>query len=178
MNVPLEGGLVIHLLLWCFKGNISRKLTPPRRRGYKSQSYSISSICHNILTRMWTFRTTEKGWRFLCIVQSYITFSYLRLSPCPVTVTTRIIAFLVGDPELNLHLPLESWEGGQPNSYHGISSSKRWWTSDLCWPLFKRWIFLAPKKIQHDQVSQLLVNSLRCLKGKAFDKNTQGFLLF
>ena len=23
--------------------------------------------------------------------------------------------FLVGDPNLNLHLPLESWEGGQPN---------------------------------------------------------------
>ena len=29
-------------------------------------------------------------------------------------VTTRGIMFLVGDPELNLHLPLESWEGGQP----------------------------------------------------------------
>ncbi len=27
-------------------------------------------------------------------------------------VTTRIITFLVGDPELNLHLPQESWEGG------------------------------------------------------------------
>ena len=26
-------------------------------------------------------------------------------------VTTRIIIFLVGDPNLNLHLPLESWEG-------------------------------------------------------------------
>ena len=29
-------------------------------------------------------------------------------------VTTRIIIVLVGYPELNLHLPLESWEGGQP----------------------------------------------------------------
>ena len=28
------------------------------------------------------------------------------LSPFPVTVTTRIITFLVEDPELNLHLPL------------------------------------------------------------------------
>ena len=27
------------------------------------------------------------------------------LSPCPITVTTRIIIFLVGDP-INLHLPL------------------------------------------------------------------------
>ena len=25
--------------------------------------------------------------------------------PFPVTVTTRIVTFLVGDPELNLHLP-------------------------------------------------------------------------
>ena len=25
--------------------------------------------------------------------------------------------FLVGDPNLNLHLPLESWEGGCPPSY-------------------------------------------------------------
>ena len=30
----------------------------------------------------------------------------LGLSPFPVIVTTRIITFLVGDPELNLHLPL------------------------------------------------------------------------
>ncbi len=42
---------------------------------------------------------------------------YLGLSPCPVTVTSRIIVFLVGDPNLNLHLPLESWEGGQPKLY-------------------------------------------------------------
>ena len=30
---------------------------------------------------------------------------YFGLSPLPVTVTTRIITFLVGDPNLNLHLP-------------------------------------------------------------------------
>ena len=30
---------------------------------------------------------------------------YFGLSPLPVTVTIRIITFLVGDPELNLHLP-------------------------------------------------------------------------
>ena len=29
------------------------------------------------------------------------------------SVTTRIITFLVGNPELNLHLPLESWVGGR-----------------------------------------------------------------
>ncbi len=36
-------------------------------------------------------------------------------------VTTRIINicldFLVGDPEQNLHFPLESWEEGQPKLY-------------------------------------------------------------
>ena len=30
---------------------------------------------------------------------------YFGLSPLPVTVTTRIITFLVVDPNLNLHLP-------------------------------------------------------------------------
>ena len=42
---------------------------------------------------------------------------YFRSTPLPVTVTTRIITFLVGDPNLNLHLPQASWEGGQPNIY-------------------------------------------------------------
>ena len=31
---------------------------------------------------------------------------HLGLSPVPVTVSKRIVTFLVGDPELNLHLPL------------------------------------------------------------------------
>ena len=40
----------------------------------------------------------------------------VKVVPLPrMPVTTRTIIFLVGDPELNLHLPLESWEGGQPN---------------------------------------------------------------
>ena len=38
----------------------------------------------------------------------------LGLSPFPVTVTTRIITFLVGNPDLNLHFHY-SWEEGQPN---------------------------------------------------------------
>ena len=43
------------------------------------------------------------------------------LSPFPVIVTTRIITFLVGNPNLNLHFHYY-WEGGQPKgcfSYHG-----------------------------------------------------------
>ena len=35
------------------------------------------------------------------------------LSPFPVIVTTRIITFLVGNPNLNLHFHYY-WEGGQP----------------------------------------------------------------
>ena len=34
----------------------------------------------------------------------------LGFSPCP----GFLFIFLVGDPNLNLHLPLTSWEGGQP----------------------------------------------------------------
>ncbi len=40
--------------------------------------------------------------------------TFLGCPPFPVTVTTKIVTFLVGDPELNLHLPQEYWEGGQP----------------------------------------------------------------
>ena len=44
-------------------------------------------------------------------------------------VTTRILAFLIGDPNLNLYLPLESWEGfhiptSLPNYIHAGKSPK------------------------------------------------------
>ncbi len=41
------------------------------------------------------------------------------LSPCPLTVTTRIIAFLVGHPQKNLYLPLLL--GGGTTQYKSIS---------------------------------------------------------
>ncbi len=45
---------------------------------------------------------------------------YVGLSPCPVTVTTRIVVFLVGDPNLNLYLPLLLGGGTiQQICYHG-----------------------------------------------------------
>ena len=47
-------------------------------------------------------------------VKNFILF--VGLSPLPVRVTTRIITFLVGDPELNLHFHYY-WEGGQPNLF-------------------------------------------------------------
>ena len=39
---------------------------------------------------------------------------YLGLSPFPVIVTTRIVSCLVGDPNLNLHLPLSLGRGDNP----------------------------------------------------------------
>ena len=40
-------------------------------------------------------------------------FLLLICTPRPIRVTTRTIAFLVGNPELNLHLPLAYW-GADP----------------------------------------------------------------
>ena len=56
----------------------------------------------------------KKGWqkskkRHLFLLRNRVTGDRqicFGLSPLPVTVTARIITFLVGDPELNLHLPL------------------------------------------------------------------------
>ena len=45
--------------------------------------------------------------------------------PTRIPVTTRIITSLVGDPNLNLHLPQASWEGGQPKSLD-ISKPTTW----------------------------------------------------
>ena len=47
---------------------------------------------------------------------------FLGFSPFPVTVTTRIITFLVGDPNLNLHLPL-LLGGGTTQSISSIHGS-------------------------------------------------------
>ena len=51
-----------------------------------------------------------------------VTTSFLHYTlGCPpprMPVTTRIMNhFLAGDPNLNLHLPQESWEGRQPKLY-------------------------------------------------------------
>ena len=39
---------------------------------------------------------------------------YIGCGPLPVTVTTRIFTFLVGNPNLNLHLPQERTPMGNP----------------------------------------------------------------
>ena len=56
------------------------------------------------------------------------------LSPLPVTVTTRIITFLVGDPNLNLHLPQASWEGGHTQDIKNITL--RWFLNHCVGGLF------------------------------------------
>ena len=45
-----------------------------------------------------------KWWK----VFTFLLVMYIGYAPLPVTVTTRIISFLVGDPNLNLYLPLAS----------------------------------------------------------------------
>ena len=63
------------------------------------------------------------GWSVPHSVNSMILFAstvtYFGLSRLPVTVTTRIITYLVGDSgiPINLHLPLASWEGATPKTY-------------------------------------------------------------
>ena len=55
----------------------------------------------------------------MCIYIYLIFNIYLGLSPCPATVTTSIF---LEDPEPNLQLPLESWEG-PPNTYPSVTLS-------------------------------------------------------
>ena len=51
------------------------------------------------------------------LIEAHNNDKYLGLSPLPVRVTTRIITFLVGNPNLNLHLPLLLGGGLSPNKY-------------------------------------------------------------
>ena len=54
-------------------------------------------------------------WSVGCLAEKLDGMVEIGLSPPPrMPVTTRIIIFLVVDPNLNFHLPLASWEGGQP----------------------------------------------------------------
>ena len=56
-----------------------------------------------------------------CSSNPYVGLLEVRSTPHPVTVTSRIITFLVGNPNLNLHLPLASWVGGR-SKLEGILS--------------------------------------------------------
>ena len=60
---------------------------------------------------------------------------YLGLSPFPVIVTTIIVTFFVGEPELNLHLPLSLGWGDNPTYNHLLAGRilQAWlWVLDFC----------------------------------------------
>ena len=82
----------------------------PRKPGFQ--------LCCNQLSwrQLWKKPSGKRniaGWKKNC---QFSIGNTLELPP-PVTVTTRIIPFLVGNPELNLHLWLESWVGGRPSRW-------------------------------------------------------------
>ena len=64
------------------------------------------------------------------------TYVHFGLSPLPVTVTTRIITFSVGDPELNLYLPLLLGRGHTQCIIDFIHSIILSLLSSLPWALF------------------------------------------
>ena len=63
---------------------------------------------------------------------------FIGLLPCPVTGTTRIIIFLVGDPNLNLHLPLG---GGTTQDIHSkaLGNDIQTNSSSCCW-MVQPWV--------------------------------------
>lgn len=71
---------------------------------------------------------TNKTWRFVLVVISLRILGVMLgcklhlITPPWITVTTRILPFLVGYPSINLHLWLESWVGG----YTEVISSDGW----------------------------------------------------
>ena len=53
-------------------------------------------------------------------INMFIIYIYIYILGCPPPSNSHHqndITFLVGDLNLNLHLPQASWEGGQPNIY-------------------------------------------------------------
>ena len=121
----------------------------------KATSLSAASCCCWVVVLAWYWvwrRGNFSDDYFWCISERnlgwliYI-YIYIGLSPLPVIVTTRIITFLVGNPELNLHLPLLL--GGGTTQYIYISDQKehdgkasycKSW--GLSWGLFQVYIYV------------------------------------
>ena len=87
---------------------------------YKHLSLSVSSVLKSMMCYAMCYAANVHSMMYMktwCDLGPLFQMVDLLtgMSPLPVTVTTRIITFLVGDPNLNLHLPQASWEGEQPN---------------------------------------------------------------
>ena len=63
------------------------------------------------------FRVLRRG-DFLVDSNLTKTWRYLGLSPCPVTVTTRIITFLVGNPYKHSFVTVTGRGGDNPGDIH------------------------------------------------------------
>ena len=77
---------------------------------------------------------------------------FLGLSPFPVIVTTRIITFLVGNPNLNLHFHYY-WEGGPPKVFPYFHHPF-WGFSQYFWEAPKKTIQSIHKSLKVDPIIQ------------------------
>ena len=59
-------------------------------------------------------------------VYIYILYVYIELSPCPVTVTTRVIVFLIGDP-YKPSFATVTWRGGIKVTVLLVAAAAGWW---------------------------------------------------
>ena len=110
------------ILHWCIAGRRVGGVVPILKPS-SGHSQDFSDI------RMWDCRFPKKKltfvtWfisRYLRLLIGFLGFSMFQVfvgtTPHPVTVTTRTIPFLVGNPNLNLHLWLESWVGETDRRY-------------------------------------------------------------
>ena len=121
----------VNIWLWLFKGWVFWSSTLEKHHQTNIRGISFNFFTHHLQQIKDHTTTTDVDWKSPLphritgyinsskFIQMTMWFGHARsclgLSPCP-TVTTRNI-FFVGDPNLNLHLPLASWEGGQSKSY-------------------------------------------------------------
>ena len=106
-------------------------------------------------------RCMEWNWNQLYIRKLYI----LGVAPCPVTVTTRTIIYFVGDPNLNLHLPLASlWTHIYSSSLKTMTIPKMpphlWSPGSKLFPFF-----FTQKKVRPFHLISNLAEHLLLLRG-------------
>ncbi len=106
-------------------------------------------------------RCMEWNWNQLYIRKLYI----LGVAPCPVTVSTRTIIYFVGDPNLNLHLPLASlWTHIYSSSLKTMTIPKMpphlWSPGSKLFPFF-----FTQKKVRPFHLISNLAEHLLLLRG-------------